>query len=82
MTPWTAPDGDGEGTLAALIAATGAGMAVMLWTQRTPAPAGDPAIEAACVLATVVALVAAGAGAVGVLRRRRRGGIARRTRTG
>jgi len=77
MTPWTAPEGDGEGAIAALIAATGAGMALMLWTQRPPA--GDPAVDAACLLATVVAVVAAGAGGVGLVRRRRRGRPARPT---
>jgi hypothetical protein len=80
MAAWTAPDGDGEATMAALIATVAAGMATMLWTQR--APAGDPAVDAACVLSLVVALTAAGAGATRLLRRRRGSAAARRTAAG
>jgi hypothetical protein len=77
MTPWTAPAGDGEGTIATLIAAVAGGVAIMLWTQRTPS--GDPAVEAACALAAAVAAAAAGAGAVSALRRRRGGAAAKDT---
>ncbi|MFP4359984.1 MAG: hypothetical protein ACLFTG_04795 [Alphaproteobacteria bacterium] len=79
MRPWTAPQGDGEGAIAALIAATSGGMAIMLWTQRPSAPAGDPALDAACVLAALVAVVAASAGGLGLLRRHRRAKPARPT---
>jgi len=74
MTAWTAPAGDGEGTIAALIAAIATGMAIMLWTQRTPA--GDPAVDAACALSAAVAVAAAMAGTVSRLRRRRGGAAA------
>ncbi len=74
MTAWTAPTGDGEATIAALIAAIAAGMAIMLWTQRTPG--GDPAVDAACALSAAVAMAAAAAGTLSRLSRRRGGAAA------
>ena len=68
MTAWRAPEGDGEDTIAALIAAIAGGMGIVLWSQRPEA--GDAAIDA--VLALSAATTAAAVAAVWWFRRRRR----------
>lgn len=82
MTPWSPPAGDGECSLAALIAATAGGMALVVWSQRTPP--GDAGIDAALAFAAAVAATAAAAGTAAFVRRRRavRDGVGARGREG